>query len=427
MESRAYIPHEVSRQAYQSYLRPVPTAEELEQSGITDISQRYEQKNEILSGRKVIQYDIDFDRQQAREVHKHMNEQDYEAKLANFRSYMDFQLVTALGERFNRGLSRYSYRSVDGVLLGEHSDEPVLEIFERGRAYRESNGNPIDHDRERAEVTGFAKIQEYMKSAPIGATMISVSQPGGGGSIYKHNFYDGFKKKEDGNIEVVRFSNANNVESTIEKLKEIDPSIDIHDNLSPEYLLANPIIISGEGEKFSLDDIHKKIHKDHDVMSESKFEIVVETSRAARRYFINSVIDDPNNVNEHNLLFNAHINIADHAAMNTEDVDILEMYLSAEMSRDEIYHIGHQPVRAVDTGCGYSGGMEVAASGNGSFSVTSFSGEVRLNSGIEDKYGSLEFPCPNILCLKKNTRPYGKLIKKCGEGQTGGCGKDVSC
>ncbi len=412
MENRAYIPQE----AYQNYLQGVPAEQ---RDNLYSIEPRVEKSI------KVVQYELDFDRQQAREILRSRGDEDFESRVENFKSFTEMQLLTALGERFNRGLSRYSYRTEDGVLYGEHSDEPFLDVLERGRAYREIYGNPVDHSREEAEVRGFKKIQDVLGNpdTPPGTIAVSVSPPGGEGSIYKHNFYDGFQKKEDGSIEVVRFSNALSAEETIDRLKELDPQINTPEQLTDVNLLSNPIILSKEiGQELTLDKIHTHLHKDHDVMSEKDFAVVQEMCAFLMVSYINSLLEDPEDYNKHARLYNALLNKADEVSDSLkESRDIAVIKSSADMTEQEIYYLGNQSVRSVDTGCGYSGGAEIMNGGEtalGVYSVMSF-------GGVEDKYGSLKFKCPH--CNYENTRPYGKLIERCGDGQSSGCKKSVRC
>lgn len=403
MENRAYIPQE----AYQDYLHVIPQEPSVERSV------------------KVVQYEIDFDRHQAREILLDRGSEDYESRVDNFKTFTEMQLLTALGERFNRGLSSYSYRTEDGVLYGEHSDEPFLDVLERGRAYREIYGNPADHSREEAEVRGFKKIQDVLGNpdTPPGTIAVSVSPPGGEGSIYKHNFYDGFQKKEDGSIEVVRFSNALSAEETVEKLIDLDSSIRIPDEVSDVELLSNPFILSADSARgMTLDKLHSHLHIEHDVMSEKDFAVVQDMCTFLIVSYINSLLEDPDNQNKHARLYNAILNKADEVADSLKESSSVKNVISSTfMTEQEIYYLGSQPVREVDTGCGYSGGAEVtdgAETAIGVFSVMSF-------GGVEDRYGSLKFKCPH--CSYENTRPYGKLIERCGDGQSGGCKKSVRC
>lgn len=76
-------------------------------------------------------------------------------------------------------------------------------------------------------------------------------------------------------------------------------------------------------------------------------------------------------------------------------------------------------------GCSVSGGGSVR--GLAGVSLGSVVGGGGGIIGTEsDNMGSLYFPCPHG-CGKINKRPKGKLINYCGEGQTGGCGRDVRC
>lgn len=414
MENRAYIPE----QAY------VQSIEKFEQNNIIDFPQKVEW-SVTKSEKKVVQYELDFDRGQARELLDSKHQQGYEERVENFKSFTEMQLNTALGERFNRGLSKYTYRMEKGVLYGEHSEEPFLDVLERGKLYRQVHGNPVDHKREEAEVIGFSKIQEYMGDAPTGATVISISQPGGEGSIYKHNFYDVFQKNTEGNIDVVRFSNANNADETVEKLTEMDPTITVPPDLSSEYLLANPIIFSGDMH-WDLDKIHAQIHKEHSVMDENDFQLIKEMCAFLIISYINSLLEDPDDKYIHARLYNAIFNKADEIADALIEDTIHSVESSAEMTQEQIYYLGGQQVREVNTGCGFSGGASLGVeSANGPFSVADYGVGGRFSTEIKDQYGGLEFDCPH--CKKKNKRPYGSLIRTCGEGQIGGCGRDVSC
>lgn len=411
MENRAYVPEQI-------YL------EKLEKSNMYLLPP---ESSVPKFGRKIVQYELDFDREQARELLTSKYTEGYESRVENFKSFTEMQLITALGERFNRGLSKYTYKMEEGVLYGEHSEEPFLNVLERGRLYRQIHGNSVDHKREEAEVIGFEKIQEYMKDAEEGATAISISQPGGEGSIYKHNFYDVFQKNREGNIDVIRFSNANNAEETVEKLVDIDPTIDIPSDLSSEHLLANPIILSSD-TPHDLDKIHAQIHKEHSVMNEKDFQVIKEMCAFLIVSYINAVLEDPDDTYTHARLYNAIFNKADEIADALKEDTMQTVQSSAEMTLEQIYYLGEQKVREVDTGCGFSGGAGlVGESANGPFSVADYGVGGRFSTEIKDEYGGLEFPCPYEDCKKINKRPYGKLIKTCGEGQIGGCGRDVTC
>ena len=358
-----------------SFLRAVDTVAE-EQLPLRKTL--FEKKREPQLSRKVVQYEIAFDLQKAQELHelRISGSEHYEEETKAFEGFISMQLLTALGERYNRGISEFSYRVKGDKLLGEHSDEPFEDILERGRAYREEHGDPVDHPREAAEVVGFQKMQEIMTDGetPSGTVMLTISPPGKDGSIYKHNFYDGYRKNEDGSIQAIRFSSALTPQETLTRLMEIDSSITMPDDLSDVSLLAHPLLLK---KQLTLDEIHQRLHRDHEVLSEDEWEMVKEVGEVLGTSYIATLVEDPYNLQKPKEIYNAILNRAD---------DVVDAYKARKygqplkvtplkpLSDDEFYALAYRPVRAVDTGCGFSGGMELAApSALGAYSVGEFS------------------------------------------------------
>lgn len=383
---------------------------------------------EVLSvSKKAVQYELAFDRQKASELFALRETEKYEEEEKAFDGFIAMQLLTALGERFNRGLSEYSYQIRDNKLYGEHSDEPFENVLERGRAYREIHGNKLDHPREQAEVDGFQRIQEVLAHAdtPEGAIMISISPPGKEGSIYKHNFYDGFQKMSDGSIRVIRFSSALTAEETVEKLQELDPFIEKPEDTSDVAVLAQPLLINTT-YPLTLGALHQHLHKDHDIMSEDDFKKITDICNSLITSYIAVLKDEPVNERRQKILFNAILNRADQVAGSLKENTYEDRFSKKrewQYSQSDIIRLGSAPVRRVDTGCGLSGGYGVGSEAQGGmtalgiFSVSEFS-----TSGEQDQYGSLEFKCPAVICGKTNKRERGKLIEKCQH-----CSADVRC
>lgn len=371
-----------------------------------------------IKGRPVVQYEGEFDRNKARNLLR-LREWDYEGyqkEEQDFSEFITLQLLTMLGERFNRGKSEFTYRPIDGKLVGEHSDEPLEDVYERGRAYREIHGNPQDRAREQAEVDGFRKIQSVMldDETPVGAMMISISPPGGEGSTYKHNFFDLARKKDDGEVEMVRYSSALSVEETMERLFELSTEasfpIEFPEDWSDAGLLANPILLD---TKLSMDQIYRKLHRDHDVMSDEEFDDVTRAVRSIITSYIACLIKEPENVYKHNVHLNAILNAADLARVRRKERETDKVYLYGD---DDIEVLGRAPVRAVNAGCGYSGGFNVAAgeSANGPYGVGAFASfgtekklncicpfcKFRVNAIIKDG----KITCPRGSCEK--SAPY---------------------
>jgi hypothetical protein len=163
----------------------------------------------------------------------------------------------------------------------------------------------------------------------------------------------------------------------------------------------------------TLDDIHKQIHIDHEVLSVEDFAQIKKFCAFLMVSYINSVLLEPDNKNLHARKYNAILNKADEIAevLKNERKGLEFVEQSENMSEWEIYLLGSQPVRAVDTGCGFSGGAEVA-SALGSYSVAQF-GYEWYGDRMTDSKGSRVFACPEIGCGKMNIRPHEGFLERC--------------
>lgn len=361
-------------------------------------------------------YNLDFDKVAYKALGEFAlgNREVYHAARLELNAYTTFQLQTLLGERYHTGLSKYSYRIEDGQIYPEGATEPFLNMLERGRDYRKLHGSK-DTLREDAEVVGFQKIQEVLcgDETPTGTMMVSISPRGVKGSIYQHNFYDVFTKKEkDGKsyIEARRYSSALDTKESLEKARQIDELFGEGENVSDAYFLANPLRVSPTDTQFKTpDDLHAFLHTEHQAMNEEDFSEIIRICTPLIMYYINALTEDPDNDSLQKLSFNALLNKADEVADRLEAQEETIFMSTRNVSHRDIRTLGYMTVRAVDTGCGLSGGF--AMGGNelfggplGPFSVLAFGAR-------EDKYGSLEFDCP--ACKKKNVRPFGELLKNC--------------
>lgn len=330
-------------------------------------------KESKLLRRKAVQYEPEFDRQKARELLNKKGSEEYESAEKAFEGFINLQLLTALGERFNRGISEFSYLIKDGKIVGEHSDEPFEDVLERGRAYRQLNGNPIDHARERAEVAGFRTMQAIMtdEATPIGTTVISVSPPGQEGSTYKHNFYDVFRKETGGIIKATRFSSALTPEETLDGLGIIDPRTKFPRDWDDVSLLSHPMRLD---TKLTVEQIHNVLHKDHEVVSEDAFQQVTEETLPLRTAYIATLKEHPDDVNWQHTILNATWNLADSVVTAFDNGTYSRSRQSSHdyYSEDTIMKLGSLPVRQVMAACGDSGGFMTGETALGPYSVASF-------------------------------------------------------
>lgn len=404
---------------------------------------------EIRTERKVVQYELSFDQQKARELQriKFTNPESYEEEKANFEEYLNMQLLTALGERYNRGISEFSYKSKDGKLVGMHSDEPFEDVLIRGRDYRLEYGNVLDHPRETAEVVGFQKMQELIldENTPVGSIVISVSPPGREGSIYKHNFYDMFQKQSDNSVRAVRFSSSLSATETLERLSEVVLNSEIPEEITDVALLSSPILLGNEME---MEEIHKLLHKNHDVMSEEDFNEIKRRNSELRTSLISSLINNPDDSRSHAIRFNALLNGSDDIAdlLKKKKIGtIFEGKTTTYFSDKDIMSLGMRAVRGVDTGCGFSGGMAVGGLSSGFSGAFGYFGVEQFGFTRPEDDPALckcggdlpHFHCPGTKTVKEKDKDGNETKKKkacsykiiVGRGTTScpDCGESKKC
>lgn len=332
---------------------------------------------------QIVQYDLSFDRanyQELLDLKATLSEEEYIKKKQGLDALTRFNLETALGERFNTGLSRRRDDIVDGRLRDHSTGEILLEIFKKGQEWMAKNGStPYEQQRELAEVIGFSKIQEIMvnEQTPLGTMMLSISQPGG---RYKHNFYDVFTLKIDEKgeryVQADRWSSALDIQESVKKAKSINPFHKFSFYPTDVELLTNPVLIDpwmtihNTSEK-----IHAFFHRDHTFMPVEQFEEIKKEAGFMIDAYIQQMNKDPHNIRNQGVTFNAILNYADFQAgfgrsteksgevFNTSfgKVDDYSERAAYYMSRlaNTISYWGTQEVRSVDTGCGISGGAIV--------------------------------------------------------------------
>lgn len=314
--------------------------------------------------------------------------------------YIKRQVETHIGERLNVLLSRTRYELRDGIIYGQSMDEPFLDVLKRGRDYRRKYGNEADWDREDAEVVGFSTAQEVLgnPNTQVGTKILSISNQGGEDSIYKHNYYDVFTLKDDGNeryIEARRYSSSlsqRNYKEIYEKL-----SGEKVDNPSDSFFLANPLIVNAFKDA---DEIHKFLHRDHGYTSEGDFEIILEICEPFILYYIKTLLESINR-QDHAIAFNAILNKADKAAEDLPDIKNGNLVYFNKVNPFVVDRWGRLPVQQKMTGCGASNGFSIEKGSTDSpFGVSEF-GETSKNKKCNCLEGNHDnhYHCPD--CDKK--------------------------
>lgn len=354
---------------------------------------------------------------------------EYTRRIEGLYSTIEFNLVTLLGERLNAAVSRRTdVIDEKGVMRDGIQGKPLLEWYEKGRLKRlEMGSSRHDQLREEAEIIGQKKIEEIMADAPVGTITFFASRPGNesssawGNSIYNHNFIDMQYKQSESEIVVLRTMSGLTKEETLKSMRLLKPDLDLSDDPDDVELLASPVVLlPDESLVSSLDDLQAFFHRDlEDSLSEREFEIVKsECLPYIRRYLM--IVENASYV--HGLLkkaYNAIINKADSVASELRS----GTYLRNEGNRDDVASLyqmaalASQPVRAVNTGCGFSSGFAMSSSNSMPFGVLDFSGKPQDES---DSKGSLFFACP--VCKHINKRPREGFLEFCQK-----CNTSVRC
>jgi hypothetical protein len=303
------------------------------------------------------------------------------------------QLDTGLKERFNTLLSVVEYGMHNGHLVKKGDQKPFIQSIIKGRDNIQSiDFNPVDVDRENAEIIGFEKIDSFLSnhSTPIGSKILSISPKGEQGSRYQHNFYDIFVLKESNGqryVELFRYSSGLSRADYARRLG-MDPSDPPRDS----DFLSNPI----ECDIFlTPDEIHESLHVEHEYMDNEEYNRIWRSSlvqTCVRRYM--------DNINPYS--FNAVLNAADRVWENKDIIDIERPYRDYETQSipySTIRQLEQAPVRQVSAPCpGKSG-----ADSNSPFSVSEFSNLTSDRGYDFDETG---------VCVKCESGP--KALGPCG-------------
>lgn len=334
---------------------------------------------------KPLAYNPSFDRRDFRSLDPYdLTEKE---RLA---SYIDKQIDTHLGERFNVLQSTVTYDIRDGQIFGQDTKEPFLDVIKKG----------VKTEREQAELEGFEKIQDFfVAEAKEGDMMLSISPPGG---EYLHNFYDVFtlKKGEKGKfIEMNRFSSALTISDYQEKLK---PFKTFAETPQESDFLKKPILVN-KALFPKPEDLHRYLHKNHEFLTNEQFEIVKKSVQGLKRSYIDSLSQTEE---MQFITLNAIYNQADISLQAQKEGNGVLYELQSFFkvpTKQEIYILGMQPVRIVQTPCGASGGFSIG----GAKEVMNSPFRIFDKSKDEQKW----FSCPK--CKYKADGPVGDTCPGC--------------
>lgn len=384
-------------------------------------------------GSRALTYEPALDREiyQTLKTFENGDANAYEHAKNNLNGYTMLQVETFIGERLNVGLSSFHYDLRDGQIYGVGMDEPLLQMIARGRDCRDHVVNDVDKPRQQAEIEQFTKIQDIMGSpnATPGATIISLSPPGGEGSAYSSNFYDVFVLEEDTqtkdrSIAAHRYASELSIDEYQTVAEKIIPGyLTEHAGESMDsYFLSHPLVVPDKSElSGNPEKIHEYLHKGHDFLSTEDFNVVRRQIAGLIISYVNTLCDMPDDKEFLELTLNAVMNKADkvvehlrHPVKRQEMMKTTREQPVVPVRRSDIQRLGKLPVREATTGCGLSGGFgqDRTASNMSQSSVVDYG---------RDSLGARTFNCPE--CGEMNIRPVNEKIPNCQH-----CGSEkVAC
>lgn len=390
-----------------------------------DISEFRSSKN-----RNIVQYELDFDSYKYQSLARNIliNEDYYKKQKEGLDKMIRYNLETALGERFNTGISRRVDIISNGVIKDINTGLELLPMFERGRIYRMNNGSSThDREREQAEVDGFARIQEVLcdPDTPIGTIMVNISLSGGKESIYQHNFYDIFEKTDEG-VEVVRYTSALTIEESVEKARKISSEHEFGKNITDISLLKSPIILDSASGFSSSEEVHAFFHKEHNFMKEKEYKEIISICVPYILNYIDIITNTPYDINGRNMAFNALLNKADLVAdsLIRGKIDYVSDRGHFSINKEELYRLGMQEVRVVNAGCGSSRGAGVMGKLyllNNPWSVFEAIMPSCGDCGSSSADSHYHCPCCNKEYSDETTMKQEDRTKSCGCGFAFGC------
>lgn len=271
------------------------------------------------------------------------------------------QLETHLKERFNVLVSTVEYEIVNGHLARAGTAEPFIESIRRGRDFiQKVDPNPVDTNREDAEVIGFEEVTDPFFSnpdTPLGSKILSISPKGEEGSRYNHNFYDIFVLQEKNGK---RYAQMSRYSSSL-AIEDYKKRFNVYKNFrTAADFLANPIFVADVS--VTVDEIHQALHQEHEYMTPEEFKEIwteVESSGFISIYLARRDARS----------FNAILNFADDVWENRNKEKGGFEYKDYRYYEDK-------KVRQVAGGCPGKSGAEID---NSPFSVSEYSFD---NEGI---------------------------------------------
>lgn len=371
------------------------------------------------------------------------------------------QLEKAIGERFGVEKSTWDYFVEGEVLKSPDYTEPVLKRYKKGQRFLAENGS-VETAREDAEVRGITAVERIFSQHELHANqkLVIASPRGPEGTLYEENYFDVYKEREDGSIEVTRYHSTHSYEGFHKAAQKADPTFKSPPENKPldaAHFLDKPIITS-----LSEDEILELFAIDTEAQSYRESQEIIAVCTPIITAYINTLAEDPLAIDQIKKTINTIFNKADWAKQQIDESEKpdnqqrsiprlraglcqagpeLRPALYPSVKPDlhpiavmrEIDHYGSQPVRPSTRGCpGVQRGFTVnqpaklraAARLISAKSVADYARLAKNTLDDEDEDTS-DFPCGGT---KENGEPctyivrYGSGTTKCPD-----CGRPAVC
>lgn len=351
------------------------------------------------NGRQVRSFEPEFDRVCYVTLgrFKDTNTEAYLEAKQQLDTITETNLKTTVGERLNASLSQWEYDLQEDGIYAQGTTEKAIEMYRRGRNFRRAHGKEVDFAREDAELEGFSMVDEEIANAvivdpetgelkidiPEGTMWASFTHRGKveEGSIYSHNFYDILTLKvRDGKyyIESRRYASALTPEDSIKKITQIDPEQFEDAQPTAEYLLAHPVKFSPQNGAFeNADELHAYLHKNIDkTLTTDQYEFVLKRIKPQIKDYLDGLTQNPYDSLVQLANLRGILNVADATAdmlVGDSGGSSIPTHMKA-LTPYEVTQFKRAEVKAVATGCGFSGDYGSGGENpQSAFSLTEFS------------------------------------------------------
>ena len=262
--------------------------------------------------------------------------------------------------------------------------------------------------------------------------------------LYEENYFDVYKEREDGLIEVTRYHSIHSYEGFLQAAQKTDPTFKSppkNDVLDAAYFLDKPIITS-----LSADEILELFAIDTEAQSYHESQEIITVCTPIITAYINTLAEDPLAIDRIKKTVNTIFNVADRVKQRQDKTKrsgnlkvtgdwqpIIPRSAHPAIIMQAIDYYGNQPVRPSSRGCpGGQRGFTVnqpakliaSARLIGAKSVVDYA-RLANNSLDDEDEDTSDFPCGGT---KENGEPCTYIVQY-GSGTTTcpDCGKEAVC